>query len=361
MQQLLLIVQPHLTAYRLPVFAKVAECFGDVILASSPSSQESGYGQQTIHGTAIRRHVLLPEKQILGGRLHWQKGLIRLLLDTKPTKLLIAANPRALSFWAALFICRWLGISCYSYGQGFYDKPTPPLWLVKTYQLLVGYSTCYICYTASVADSLRRQGIRGKLAVAENSLHLTEPVLPSEKSGNELGLLFLGRLRKGCNLGLLIRCLELARELTELNLHLHVVGDGELGSELRAQHPSQAWITWHGEIYQQSEVRNVAQHCRVGCHPGDAGLSVVHFMGLSLVPVIHDRLDLHMGPEPSYVRDGVNGRCFTYADAERSLAQILAELFAGSNMPLAEGAFETYQALATPPLADRLLRVLSEN
>lgn len=357
----MLIVQPYLTAYRLPVFAKIAECFGDVILASSPASEKSGYGQQNISGTAIRRHVLLPERRLFGGRLIWQQGLLRLLIEIRPSKLLIAANPRALSFWVALFACRWLGISCYSYGQGIYDKPNPPAWLVKAYQVLVGFSKCYICYTASGAESMRRQGVRGELAVAENSLQLAEPVPPSEKSGKELGVLFLGRLRIGCNLSLLITSLALARSVTGLDLRLHVIGDGELAAELQSQHASQPWITWYGEVYQQSEIRTIAQHCRVGCHPGDAGLSVVHFMGLSLVPVIHDRLDLHMGPEPSYICDGKNGCRFLHSEAPQSLPKVLAELFTSNNSAhLAESAFNTYRALTEPPLAERLLRVLRE-
>lgn len=355
-------MQPYLTAYRLPVFAKVAELFGDVILASSPSAINSGFGQPTISGTAIQRHVLLPEKRLFGGQLLWQQGLLRLLIEARPSKLLIAANPRALSFWMALFACRWLGISCYSYGQGFYDKPSPPAWLVIAYRIIIRFSNCYICYTASGVESLRRQGIRGNLVVAENSLHLAVPVPPSEKSGKELGVMFLGRLREGCNLSLLIDSLASARSGTGLNLHLHVIGNGELAAELKSQYAAQPWITWHGELYQQSKIRSIAEHCRVGCYPGDAGLSVVHYMGLSLAPVIHDRLDLHMGPEPSYVSDGENGRIFSHSDATQSLPKILSELFTDNNSAhLAESAFSTYRMLTEPPLAERLLRVLREN
>lgn len=361
MQPTLLIVQPYLTAYRLPVFAALAEHFEDVILVSSPPAANSGYGQPSIAGTAIRSHLLLPERRLLGGRLHWQQGLVRLLVKTRPTKLLIAANPRSLSFWAALFTCRWLGVSCYSYGQGLYDKPNPPAWLVGVYKILVRFSTCYICYTSSGVESLQHQGITGRLAVAENSLQLTGTCHPSEKSGTETGVLFLGRLRDGCNLSLLASALDSARRKTGLDLQLHVIGDGELAAALQTKHAAQKWITWHGEIYQQARIRAIAAHCRVGCHPGNAGLSVVHCMALSLIPVIHDRLDLHMGPEPSYIRDGDNGRRFLHADAAQSLCNVLTELFTTTSKHLASAAFDSYYKLSHPPLAERLLRVLNEN
>lgn len=355
----LLIVQPYLTAYRLPVFAEIARHFGRVILAASPAPAQSGYGQPGIEGTGIERHVLLPETRLLGGRLLWQHGLVKLLWTSRPAKLLIAANPRALSFWMALLMCRLLGIACYSYGQGFYDKPHPPRWLVLVYRLLIASSRCYICYTASGVESLRRQGIGGTLLVAENSLLLSTPSSPEEKSGTELGVLYLGRLREGCNLGLLIDSMAAARTGTTLDLQLHVIGDGSFAAALKAEYGGLKWIHWHGEIYEQSTVREIARHCRIGCHPGDAGLSVVHFMGLSLIPVIHDRLDLHMGPEPSYVVDAVNGRRFAHAEAARSLPEVLAELFtAGGGEALHVAAFRSYQQLNEPSLGLRLVRIL---
>lgn len=358
----LLIVQPYLTAYRLPVFAALADAYREVIVAASPPPAKSGYGQPDVAATAIARLVVLPEVRLFGGRLLWQRGLLRLLLETRPDQYLTAANPRFLSLWMALLLCRVLGIRCYAYGQGFYDKPNPPWWLVTTYKLLVANLRCYICYTPSSHDSLRRQGIRGTLAVAENSLHLDALTPPAEKAGGELGVLYLGRLREGCQLNVLIDALREARQRTGMALCLHVVGSGEFAAAIKAKASDCEWINWHGEIYDQETVRRIAKDCRIGCHPGHAGLSVVHFMGLSLVPVVHDRLDLHMGPEPSYVVDGVNGRCFAYAQAETSLAAVLVSLFEGQDTPrLAAAAFASYQRLNDPSLAERLIDALQSH
>lgn len=355
----LLIVQPYLTAYRLPVFAALATRFEGTLLASSPPPAGSGYGEPDTAGTAIRRHVRLPERRLLGGRLFWQQGLLALLWRERPARLLITANPRVLSTWAALLLGRAVGIACHGHGQGFYDKPAPPRWLVLAYRAMLALMHGYIAYSESSAESLRRAGVGGRLSVAENSLELDAITTPEEKTGREPGVLFLGRLREGHRLELLIEAMVLARTRTGLPLELHVVGDGAARPALQTRYADIPWLHWHGGRYAHAEVRDIARSCRVGCYPGDAGLSVVHYMGLSLVPVIHDRLDLHMGPEPSYVVDGDNGRRFAHADGLDSLAGILAELFTSPDTGrLAERAHARYHSLNTPPLAVRMARIL---
>src|SRR5258708_36155234 len=66
--------------------------------------------------------------------------------------------------------------------------------------------TTYICYAPIVRQAFLDNGFPGrKLAVAHNSLINRFPVLPGEKTGAELGLLFIGRLRQERGLGLLLR------------------------------------------------------------------------------------------------------------------------------------------------------------
>ena len=64
----LLIVQPYLTAYRLPVFAELAAAFQGTLLASSPPTQGSGYGETQIsrfrHGILLLRMVLFAYRKL---------------------------------------------------------------------------------------------------------------------------------------------------------------------------------------------------------------------------------------------------------------------------------------------------------
>lgn len=354
----LLIVQPYLTAYRLPVFVEIARHFGKVTLASSPAPVQSGYGVPAIGGTPLTRQVLLPMRSWLGGRLLFQQGLISLIWRLRPDKLLITANPRMVSFWMALLLCRGLGIDCYAHGQGLFNKPQPGLVRVLAYRLLIALSTRYVCYTESGLEGVRKAGITKKLAVAQNSLCIAATVAPAEKTLQELGVLFLGRLREGSALDLLINAIAVVRERTGLDISLQVVGGGVQAAALRTAH-RQDWIVWHGEIYDAERIRDISRSCRVGCYPGAAGLSLLHYMALSLVPIVHDRLDLHMGPEASYVQDGVNGLLFSHSEVATRLPQVLTRIFNGGLSPmLASAAHETYCQLNEPSLGERLARIL---
>jgi len=358
----LLIIQPYLTAYRLPVFTELAIDW-DVTIVSSMPHGKSGFGTPDITGSGICDHILVPERQLFGGRLLWQSRLGRILWDKLPDKILCAANPRNLGVWWLVILSRILNVQFYSHGQGMYNKLMPPLWLRYSYRLLIALSTRYICYTPSVSKSLHGLNVASKLAIADNSIEVIEHVLPEEKTGQERGILFVGRLREGNNLTVLIDAIAQLRLMKpELNVILHVVGAGESQSVLMEQFSSLSWIVWYGQVYDQAKIKQISLLCSVGCYPGDAGLSMVHYMGLSLVPVVHDRADCHMGPEPSYIADGVNGRNFDYSNPVTNLYEVLLELFSSDIQmkKLMMAAWSTYIELTTPSLAQRLKAAMSE-
>src|SRR6202040_3519129 len=87
-----------------------------------------------------------------------------------------------------------------------------------------------------------------KLSVAHNSLINRFPVRPQEKSGEERGILFIGRLRKGSNVQLLVRVVERLRQVDGLQLTLHVIGTGEEAQLLQKDTSNPPWVVQHGEI-----------------------------------------------------------------------------------------------------------------
>ena len=145
-------------------------------------------------------------------------------------------------------------------------------------------------------------------------------------------------------------------------LILHVIGAGEEAARLRDEVRNCPWVMLHGELYDAEKIREVSLDCFLGCYPGDAGLSVVHLMSLSLPVVTHDDLRAH-GPEPSFIRDGVSGILYDHADAEPSLYRAVRSL-ASDPVKVAEmqqNAFADYQSLANPSLAERLWRIIGES
>ena len=55
---------------------------------------------------------------LFGGRLFHQHGVAGAIVFRRPDTLVVFANLRYLSYWAALVLCRVLRIRVFSHGQG---------------------------------------------------------------------------------------------------------------------------------------------------------------------------------------------------------------------------------------------------
>ncbi|MFZ2957713.1 MAG: glycosyltransferase family 4 protein [Candidatus Ozemobacteraceae bacterium] len=357
--QKLVIIQPYLTEYRLPVFNELGKDFIICLISSSPE-RIGTFGDPRIDGTRIRKQYLLQEQQFFNGKLLFQSGVIAVLRKENPDVVLSVSNPRYLNFWLALFYCRIKNIPFFTWGHGLFKKKEPSVLSRFVFRIMVKFSKKYICYTSAVQNSLKNLGIPDwKIPIAENSLIFDFPVTPSERSGDELGVLFIGRLRPHSEIPKLIKAVEKLRNKTRTNVILHVVGDGEEGPTLQKEFGDYNWIIWYGEIYNQQKVAEISKKCFCGCYPGSAGLSILHMMSLSLPPVIHGSLYLH-GPESSYISDNVNGLLFSLEAPEDSIQKCLFFLLTNKarRKEMQELAFSTYKKISEPNLGERLKRIL---
>ena len=198
-----------------------------------------------------------------------------------------------------------------------------------------------------------------KVFVVPNSLLNRFAVPPEEKTGKERGILFVGRLRSGSGLALLLRVVRRLKEEGDFPFTLHVVGDGEEAAGLRQQAAACNWIIWHGEAY-GARVSNISRECLFGCYPGNAGLSVVHMMSLSLPVITHDDLSSHEGPEASYICESVTGVLYDHREPEQSLYRSLQRLASAPDQVgiMQRSCFEEYQRLTHPSYAERLWSVM---
>lgn len=357
----LLIFQPVLTEYRRPVFEELSETYQVHVASSSPATG-SGFVAQ-MNNNAFRSY-LLAEWSAINGALLFQRKALALVRELSPDFVFLSANPRYISVWAVLLYCRLKGIPAYAHGQGMYSKPKPYLTQRAVYAALVALSARYIAYTPFSKTSLVRavgHWAETKIRVAENSIENKYPVTPAEKflQRTARDILFIGRLRKKSNVEALIHAVAQLRE--EHPVRLHVIGDGVEAMNLRKRFRNLDWVVWYGGVHDQDKIREISLGCVLGCYPGDAGLSLVHYMSLSIVPVVHDTISEHMGPEPSYVEDHVNGLHFSKSDLKRSLAETLRAFFELSmvqRQTLAANAFHTYENLTHPSLAKRLIAAM---
>lgn len=353
--KIFLIVQPILTSYRRSFFNDFAKYFQQVDIYSIQNINE-GF-KSDIEGNFNKIHTPL-----IGNRakIYYQKGIVYSILKNRPSVIFITADFRALHFWILLFLSKVFKIPFFSHGQGLYNKPRPSLLQIFMFKIVTRLSNRYVCYTKSVYNSLIDIGInQKKLSVMDNTLVNKYPVYPTQKTNFKHRLFYVGRLREGCNVELLFEAMLLLKNRGIL-IGLDIVGDGVQRGQLEiSARDKKLDVSFFGAIYEDKKISELSQKCSIGVYPGDAGLSIVHYMSLSLIPVIHDDLTKHMGPEPSYINAGINGVTFK-RDNSTSLADAIECLLSNQRLSakLSVSAFDTYVSLSKPTMAEKLIDIM---
>jgi glycosyltransferase involved in cell wall biosynthesis len=354
------IVQPILTHYTLPVFEELASR-AKIDLLYSPSDSTEAFAD--VRSSPNINAVELAHHRPFGTSFGmWQSGILGHLRQSKPDAVLIFANPRYLSFWWTLLFGKLLAIKVLPHGHGIYRKRRISWPYRLMHVLLIKLSHRYICYTESVRKAYLDQGFDGsKLCVGENSQPNPASLPPSQKPQIQNGLLFVGRLREQTNLEWLFEAAEVARQETGKPLTLQIIGSGTDEARLCEIAKDRPWIVFHGAIYDEQRIAEISKPCFAGCYPGTAGLSVVHMMSLSLPPIIHDEMTLQ-GPEASYVNHGINGFLFEHSNPIPSLTRCLTMLLHDLDglKQIQQNAFNSYQSLIDPSLADRLYAAMAD-
>ncbi|TDV36879.1 glycosyltransferase involved in cell wall biosynthesis [Paraburkholderia caballeronis] len=351
-------VQPLIARYRVEVVESLNRLFNVKVFARSEGVEASGFSREMPH---CEEFVETRIGRLLSRRIHMQSHVLRRIVVERPDAVLIFADVRYLSLWLALVAGRVIGVPVLIHGQGLYRYKPAGLRRAICYRLAVALATRYVCYTEASRSSLEQIGCPpNKLVVANNSLTVSHTVDPSTKTGSEDGVLFIGRLREGSQVERLIEAVGRLRAEGR-NITLHVVGGGEHGERLKRDYGDRDYVVWYGAVFDDAEIAAISQRCRVGCYPGAAGLSIVHLFALSLPPVVHDHLPLHMGPEPGYVENGRTGFVFPSDGGVEGLADTLRHIWAlppDAMRVTAEAASAAYHELNSPTLGRRLAEIV---
>jgi glycosyltransferase involved in cell wall biosynthesis len=351
----LMLVQPVMTSYRYDYFLSFASQFK---LTCYADRRAQGGFLEECEGLNV---VHSPISEILGGKVIFQKNVLKGVLQ-KPDFIFINANVRNLTLWILLLISRLMGVKVILHGQGLYKVKRANIFTKLVYALVISASTCYVCYAPISKSSLDflPKFLSKKLRVINNTLVNKFENPPENKNFDVTGILFLGRLRKGCELERLVSNIEILNSVSQRRMHIHVIGSGDLESYYNAKYKDLSYITMYGAIYDQEVIRDISMNCIVGCYPGAAGLSVVHYMSLSLIPLVDGDITKHMGPEPSYVEDGFNGFLFDGVVADGISNTLLRLLKLPSLLDVSHRAYSTYKDLNNPAW-DKAVIQLIEN
>jgi len=359
----LLVVQPLIAPYRLPPLRWLVHAGWMITVMAGRASKDEGFQPNDLTQHGIQHFRCAPVRSWLNGRLLWQGGMLRCICAPAGTVHWLWGNPRNLTLWITLAVLKCRGQRAYVHGQGPYARPRGGATYRTMWRLLAALSTAYVTYTSAGAVMLEAMGVPTKrLRTAPNSLSLTASRAPEYRDWRTRGILFVGRLRTDSRIELLIAAVARLRARGWPQLTLHVVGDGPESGRLHSLHSGEGWLQWHGALYDDQRIAEIAQACIIGCYPGDAGLSVVQYMGLSLVPIVHNAMHRHMGPEPSEVIDRVNGILFAYDQGSAGLEQAIESVLLSPELEerCARGAWATYTEISEPPLGERLHRIFSE-
>ena len=145
------------------------------------------------------------------------------------------------------------------------------------------------------------------------------------------------------------------------DITLHVIGDGEYGERLKRKYSDRCYVVWYDAVFGDDAIATISLRCRVGCYPGSAGLSVVRMFALSLPSIVHNRLPLHRGPEPTYIEDGRTGFFFGRDGGPGALAATLRRIWAmpPEDMRAAAAAeHAVYCQLNSPTLGHQLAEIV---
>ncbi len=352
----LVIIQPLLVSYRKDFFNEISEYFDKVIIFANLRAS-NGFKSE-VQGNFEKFHT-----EILGKRkkLYFQKGIVFSIIKDRPTAIYLTADFRAIHYYLLLLLAKILGLPIFAHGQGLYDKPNPNVIYKILFKFTIKLSSQYICYTQSVYDSLIAIGIpKNKLSVMDNTILNHYPIQPKEKNILSNKILYIGRLRNGSNLKLLFDAMRILKE-ENIEVTLDVIGDGEKRVEFEEYAKKiDIDVNFLGAIYDDKIISELSKDCKIGVYPGDAGLSIVHYMSLSLVPIVHSQLSKHMGPEPSYIENKINGVLFERENIA-SLVKSMKIVLQNDELreKIAQHAYTSYTQLSDPSMAEKFIKIVT--
>lgn len=358
----LYVIQPLITSYRHELLSTLGDSYSLVVLADSAHEGKKGFAPTKGKPTYSRINTQI--FKFLDGRISYQTGVLRAPYGPEDA-IIVFADPRFITFWLLLLFCKIRRLKVFAHGQGNYAYPSASPLRRLMYKTICGLSYKYICYNEYVRSTMLQIGCNPvKLEAADNSIQIVAPLHPSQKDFSVNGILFIGRLRHGCRLETAVESISRLRKHYP-DVELHVIGGGEEEQDFKAKFSSLAWVHFYGAIYDDWKITEISRLCRIGCYPGDAGLSVVHHFSLSLPTVVHSAIHRHMGPEPAYVQDQVNG--FLYDPHDDPTASLSETLLRAWSLPITEireigtHAFRTYESLTSPTLGQRFVKILTDS
>lgn len=295
----------------------------------------------------------------------WQSIIVKVLKLrlNKNDKFVFCGNPRYLSNMLLAFWLKYRGVDCIWWGHGW-SSTSSRLGSFIRFKLMNFFRI--ILYTDNEVKLLKKH-IKNNMCALNNGLDVK-----NIRTGYEfnhikynydiLQIAFIGRITEKSDFDLLINALCEISPIERDRIKLTVVGE-ITRSEINRIHSKAKYldINLYGEVWCESEITKILEHCHLFVYPGAVGLSIIHAFAIGLPVLIHSDIKFHM-PEASAFVDNVNGFSF-----ERGCLKSLTNSlnWAINNKPiLADYAVQAYDTVKfsynSEDMASRFMRFIKE-
>lgn len=321
------IQQPALTKYRVPVFRALASRPGiDLLLAFADDGHVPNVSAEDFRAT----FVPIKTWKGPGPALYWHAAQTRFADPSMADVLVLTWNTRFLSLLPALRRARRRGVATVLWGHG--ESKVERRWATALRRGVTRRATATLFYTQSMADRfIRDGGDPSRTFVAPNSIDQTPIAAARDRILRTHGaldllrdqhhltpgrtVLFVSRLEPANNLHLLLEAAASLRGALP-GLRVLIVGKGTDEARLRALTTSRSLdgtVSFLGAIYDEEQLAPFFCASDVLCYPSNMGLSLLHAFGYALPVVTGDNARLH-GPEIEALRHEHNGLTFAHND-----------------------------------------------
>lgn len=344
--------QPALPAYRIPVFRA---------LAARPGIDLSVYYAADTHIDNVEadgfRAERTPQPRELPGGMSWSGAQWR-LAGTKPDVLVLEWNVRRLSLIPSILRARLGGARVVVWGHGYSKREAG--WKAALRRFAARRAHAALFYNHTVANRhIEKHGFDPRRTyVALNSLdqapirEASEARAADPASVQELRdehglhgpvILYVSRLLEENRADLLFDALARLGDRVP-GAAVVIIGAGPDQERLRAEARTKGVadrVRFIGKLYGEDKLSGYFALADVFCYPINIGLAMMHAMGYG-VPVVTSDNPTNHGPEIEALIEGENGLLFKEGDAAdlaRKLAQVLGD--PDFRERLSRGALET--------------------
>ncbi len=286
----------------------------------SGASSFSGTIADAINGQpwAVRKKNVF----LLGRRLLWLEGWAN---EVKSGDVAILTwNPRIISFWRDLIICRAKRVPVLLWGHAW-GRGGPGGVACRFRHWFARRARGVICYTESQLEFTKRMNPGLAAVAAPNACLFRADCGVSGEEATRDAIIYVGRLVVRKKVDLLLEGFAAARaQNPDFHARLVIVGDGPERSNLaeRAKALQVAEnVSWLGHQTGIAVLRAAYGRAFVSVSPGYAGLSLTQSFALG-VPALIARDEPH-SPEIEAAQEGVNAHFFRSNDARDLACKLL--------------------------------------